>query len=96
MNGKAWFHYYPNCGFFLIGFSFIQEDCGVTLEWSFLCSKKVLFFFYSNFKKKKKVYLPMSYIYGVKPEAPKDPIVKELREEIWCEKYEDVDWSSVR
>lgn len=45
------------------------------------------------------VYLPMGYIYGsrfVYPQAEEDPLIASLREELYCEPYESIDWVSTR
>jgi squalene/oxidosqualene cyclase-like protein len=38
------------------------------------------------------VYLPMSYLYGNRAQAPLSPLLRELRREIFCEPYDDIDW----
>lgn len=42
------------------------------------------------------VYLPMSYLYGIRAQAPLTPLLRELRREIFCEAYEDVDWPATQ
>ena len=46
------------------------------------------------------VYLPMGYLYGsryVYAHAETDPLIKELREELYCtEAYDTIDWDSTR
>jgi lanosterol synthase len=42
----------------------------------------------------RQVYLPMSYIYGLKWKAPLDPLLLKLRKEIYCRSYETIDWPS--
>eukprot|EP00050_Salpingoeca_kvevrii_P016478 m.55791 g.55791 ORF g.55791 m.55791 type:complete len:728 (-) comp6961_c0_seq1:3499-5682(-) len=42
------------------------------------------------------VYMPMTYIYGLRFQAPTTDIVRELREELVPGKYEDTDWSYAR
>lgn len=43
------------------------------------------------------VYLPMSYIYGHKITAPaSDPLVVALRQELYVEPYDSIDWPSLR
>lgn len=46
------------------------------------------------------VYLPMGYLYGsryVYTHAETDPLIKELREELYCtEAYDTIDWDSTR
>lgn len=38
------------------------------------------------------VYLPMAYVYGERLVGPQDDLTRELREELYCEPYEDIDW----
>ena len=45
------------------------------------------------------VYLPMGYLYGVKfiyERASSDPIIQELREELYCDPYESIYWDKTR
>jgi squalene/oxidosqualene cyclase-like protein len=42
------------------------------------------------------VYLPMSYLYGIRAQAPLSPLLRELRNEIFCEPYDDVDWHATQ
>eukprot|EP00048_Salpingoeca_helianthica_P024240 m.30778 g.30778 ORF g.30778 m.30778 type:complete len:619 (+) comp9267_c0_seq1:326-2182(+) len=42
------------------------------------------------------VYMPMSYIYGLKFTGPISPLVQALRTELIFEPYESVDWSKAR
>mmetsp|Transcript_23740 Transcript_23740/g.50823 ORF Transcript_23740/g.50823 Transcript_23740/m.50823 type:complete len:1267 (+) Transcript_23740:97-3897(+) len=45
------------------------------------------------------VYLPMGYLYGSKfiySEADTDPLIRELREELYCQSYDSIDWDSTR
>ncbi|XP_037492224.1 lupeol synthase-like [Jatropha curcas] len=41
-------------------------------------------------------YLPISYIYGKRFVAPVTPLILQLREEIFNQPYEKIDWRSVR
>ncbi|MDJ0513888.1 MAG: terpene cyclase/mutase family protein [Methyloceanibacter sp.] len=38
------------------------------------------------------VYLPMSYLYGIRAQAPLAPDIRSLREEIYCEPFDEVDY----
>jgi squalene/oxidosqualene cyclase-like protein len=42
------------------------------------------------------VYLPLSYLYGRRAAAPLDPLLRELRAELYPEGYEQVDWDRAR
>jgi len=45
------------------------------------------------------VYLPMGYLYGSRftySEAETDPLIGELRKELYCQSYESIDWDSTR
>ena len=42
------------------------------------------------------VYLPMAYIYGRKATGVITPLIKEIREEIYCQPYDSIKWSSNR
>eukprot|EP00053_Salpingoeca_punica_P023596 m.10868 g.10868 ORF g.10868 m.10868 type:complete len:730 (-) comp5338_c1_seq1:40-2229(-) len=42
------------------------------------------------------VYMPMSYLFGHKFQAPEDDLIRSLREELIFEPYDQVDWPSVR
>ncbi|EJK52279.1 hypothetical protein THAOC_28460 [Thalassiosira oceanica] len=45
------------------------------------------------------VYLPMGYLYGyrfVYSDAETDPLIAELREELYCEHYDSIQWESTR
>lgn len=42
------------------------------------------------------VYLPMAYCYGLKVKSQITPLIGELREEIYIDKYEDIDWERAR
>jgi len=45
----------------------------------------------------RQVYLPMSYIYGARIAAPAtDPLVTALRQELYPEPYEAIDWPAAR
>uniref|UniRef100_A0A803PBC5 Terpene cyclase/mutase family member n=1 Tax=Cannabis sativa TaxID=3483 RepID=A0A803PBC5_CANSA len=41
-------------------------------------------------------YLPMSYLYGIKYVGPITPLIRELREEIYNEPYQQIRWSKMR
>ena len=45
------------------------------------------------------VYLPMGYLYGsrfVYDKAETDPLIQSLREELYCEPYESIEWMKTR
>jgi squalene/oxidosqualene cyclase-like protein len=42
------------------------------------------------------VYLPMAWLYGSKSVGPITPLVKELREELYTEPYEKINWPAQR
>src|SRR5690348_7407474 len=42
------------------------------------------------------VYLPLSYLYGRRAAAPMTPLVSALRDELYPEGYEQVDWAEAR
>lgn len=45
------------------------------------------------------VYLPMGYLYGsrfIYSDAETDPLIGELREELYCQPYGSIDWDSTR
>ncbi|KAI0319638.1 terpene synthase [Amylostereum chailletii] len=42
------------------------------------------------------VYIPMSYLYGVRFTAPEDPLILSLREELYTQPYESIDWLAQR
>ncbi|KAJ0083458.1 hypothetical protein Patl1_30981 [Pistacia atlantica] len=42
------------------------------------------------------VYMPMSYLYGKKFVAPITPLTLQLREELYCQPYNQINWSRVR
>jgi len=45
------------------------------------------------------VYLPMGYLYGsrfVYSNAESDPLIAKLREELYCQAYESIDWDKTR
>jgi cycloartenol synthase len=42
------------------------------------------------------VYLPMSYIYGKRFTGELTSLVKDLRKEIFCQKYSNIDWNRAR
>ncbi|KDO22939.1 hypothetical protein SPRG_11783 [Saprolegnia parasitica CBS 223.65] len=42
------------------------------------------------------VYLPISYLYGRRYQAPLTPLLKELREELYMTPYSQVSWSAAR
>lgn len=42
------------------------------------------------------VYLPMSHLYGLRAVGDITPLVKEIREEIYEERYAEVEWSTLR
>ncbi|KAH9468973.1 hypothetical protein Pst134EA_009496 [Puccinia striiformis f. sp. tritici] len=44
----------------------------------------------------RQVYLPMSYVAGRRIKADLDPLLQSLREELYTQPYEDIDWSSCR
>ena len=42
------------------------------------------------------VYLPMSYLYGIRAQAPLSPLIEELRAEIYPQAYESIDWRTTQ
>lgn len=42
------------------------------------------------------IFLPMSYLYGIRAKAPLSPLLRELRREIFCEPYDTVDWRATQ
>jgi len=42
------------------------------------------------------IYVPMSYLYGVRFQGEETPIVLQLREELYCQKYNTIDWPAQR
>lgn len=45
------------------------------------------------------VYLPMGYLYGsrfIYSDAETDPLIAELRQELYCHSYNSIDWDSTR
>ena len=42
------------------------------------------------------VYLPMSYIYGSRIVGKKTALVEKLREEIFLQPYDKIDWNKAR
>eukprot|EP00126_Sphaerothecum_destruens_P005426 Sdes_comp18756_c0_seq4m9147 len=44
----------------------------------------------------RQVYLPMGYCYGHKIQCPVTPLILELREELYLEPYEKIDWARYR
>lgn len=42
------------------------------------------------------VYLPMAYCYAERIQAPKTELIQSLREELYCENFEDIDWPKQR
>ena len=45
------------------------------------------------------VYLPMGYLYGARvvyDKAESDPLIHALREELYCEPYDNIDWINTR
>eukprot|EP01104_Vermistella_antarctica_P006072 TRINITY_DN16801_c0_g1_i1.p1 TRINITY_DN16801_c0_g1~~TRINITY_DN16801_c0_g1_i1.p1 ORF type:complete len:741 (+),score=159.05 TRINITY_DN16801_c0_g1_i1:57-2225(+) len=44
----------------------------------------------------RQVYLPMGYIYGLRPTPRRHPLITALRTEIYNEPYESIDWRSLR
>ena len=42
------------------------------------------------------VYLPMGYIYGTKSRPNPTPLILQLREELYNEPYDKIDWKSLR
>ncbi len=42
------------------------------------------------------VYLPMSFLYGIRARIPEDPLILRLRRELYDMPYEDVDWRRAR
>ncbi|TNE44726.1 MAG: squalene--hopene cyclase [Deltaproteobacteria bacterium] len=42
------------------------------------------------------VYLPMSYLYGMRATQPLSPLVEELRAELYPQPYDTIQWSSCR
>ncbi len=44
----------------------------------------------------RQVFLPMSYLYGRRFVGPETELVRELRRELFAERYESIDWPSLR
>ncbi|KAF8517972.1 terpenoid cyclases/protein prenyltransferase alpha-alpha toroid [Hysterangium stoloniferum] len=44
----------------------------------------------------RQVYIPMSYLYGIRHRAPEAPIILALRKEIYIENYDTIDWPQQR
>jgi squalene/oxidosqualene cyclase-like protein len=42
------------------------------------------------------VYLPMSYLYGIRAQTSLTPTLNELRREIFCESFETIDWRATQ
>ncbi|VDC00966.1 unnamed protein product [Peniophora sp. CBMAI 1063] len=42
------------------------------------------------------VFIPMSYLYGVRFTAPEDPLILSLREELYVQPYASIDWPAQR
>ncbi|KAH9072141.1 terpene synthase, partial [Lactarius deliciosus] len=42
------------------------------------------------------VYVPMSYLYGVRFKAAEDPLILALREELYTQPYDTIDWPAQR
>lgn len=42
------------------------------------------------------VYLPQSYLYGSKAKAKLDPLLEQLRGEIYVDRYEEIQWNKYR
>lgn len=42
------------------------------------------------------VYLPMSYMYGLKATGKLTPLVMDLRQELYTQDYNTVDWDAAR
>ena len=42
------------------------------------------------------VYMPMSYLYGTRFQAPITDLVLQLREEMHTEPYHEIDWAKAR
>ncbi len=42
------------------------------------------------------VYLPMSWLYARRARGPVTPLIRALREEIYCEPYDTIDWRACR
>ncbi len=42
------------------------------------------------------VYLPLAYLYGRRAQVPVDPLILELREEIYTEPYSQIEWEKHR
>jgi len=42
------------------------------------------------------VYMPMSYLYGKRFVGPITPLILQLREELFAEPYEKVNWKKAR
>lgn len=42
------------------------------------------------------VYMPMSYLYGKRFVGPITPLILQLREELYDQPYEEINWWSVR
>src|SRR5262249_4403386 len=42
------------------------------------------------------VYLPMSYLYGSRVQRPVDALTRALREELYVEPYDAIDWKAAR
>ena len=45
------------------------------------------------------VYLPMGYLYGARfvyKDASTDPLIQDLKKELYCEQYDSIDWDKTR
>lgn len=42
------------------------------------------------------VYMPMSYLYGKRFVGPITPLILQLREELYAQPYDEVNWKKVR
>ncbi len=44
----------------------------------------------------RQVYLPMSYLYGIRGAVPEDPLIRELRSELYDRPYDEIDFTRHR
>jgi hypothetical protein len=44
----------------------------------------------------RQVYLPMSFLYGVRGTGPITPLVLALREELYTQPYDSINWNAAR
>ena len=42
------------------------------------------------------VYMPMSYLYGKRFVGPITPLIMQLREELYLQPYEEINWNKAR